>query len=291
MALLVNYHTGQKGTFIANFLNGGLAINPSTGASINLPGTCVLKIFMYTDIFVEAERLGIKLPSNLPHSMIDWNMQIGWMENDEVADFAFDRMLEEISNATSLCLSTQHLTMLKPRHIKRLEAMGHELVGIHSDEDDAKNIELELLFKTVDRESQEPDQIQQMIEYAKRNRIPLPPGRPVKEIDIRCLRMGFSPTDEHRVFVFNTLLHKTQIKKDWSDYGTIKMNKMYKNLSIRTVGYKQLYFYPYEGIIDLKSDANIDLWSQAVKKSWVPDKVEMFGETWYPREYGYNTGE
>lgn len=288
MVTILNYRTGQKGTLVANFLNGGLAITSSTGASSNLPNTSILKHWFYTDLYSEAEKVGLKI--NHPHHMVGWQKQNKWINDDAVADFAFKGMMKLLNTNKASCLCTHHLTMLKQRHIDVLK-QSYRLVGIKSDYQDAKNLDIESIFKTSNRETISPSQVEQLQKYALENNIKLPPGRPVKEIDIRCIDMGFSPTDENRAFVFSLLLSRVRAKKDWSDHDLYLMNPAYENLSIPTVGYKQLFFYPFEGIIDLKPDADLGLWAQAVKKSWVPEKVEMFGETWYPSDYGYAIGE
>jgi hypothetical protein len=40
---------------------------------------------------------------------------------------------------------------------------------------------------------------------------------------------------------------------------------------------------------DFFNDIDMDFYKETVEKSWLPDEIHVFGETWKPREYGYRS--
>ena len=286
---IINYRTGQKGSLLANWLSfGRTETTDSTGASVMIAGTERLKWWFYHGVYERLSALGIHPPGNRPPPTITWEQQREWFLDDRIADIAFAGMLETLDTVTGTVVSMQHLPMLRKHHIDRLRQDGHELWGITTKPERVKQIEIENHFKTADRDYITEPHKQQIRDYLTSKNIPCPEGRPEKEIDAYCAERDLSPTDDNRVLVMRKLIAMSNRPNRAEGHTLIRCNELYATLGIPTVDYDQLFYPPYEGMLNLEPDADISRWQEEVQRSWVPEIVDMFGITWNLKECGYD---
>lgn len=290
MTVFINYKTGQKGSLLANFLSYGASeYEGSAGASTLMRGTGAVKLWFYYGIFTDLPRIGIPLPTSKPHSLIDWAETRDWLESDdEAADAAYYGMLDKLGKTTAPYISVQHLPMLRRHHIDDLKSRGHRVIGITCDESLIKQLEIENHFKVLNRDTVTDPHIAQLMKYATENNIEIS-ETPVKEIDGVCFLKGLSNTDENRAEVMHRWFLDITVRKKITESNLfVWINKKYEELGFETIDYRDLYYGKCEGILRIDPRVDLDKWRSAVSKSWVPEKVNMFGREWIPSEYGYN---
>jgi len=289
MTTFINYKTGQKGSLLANFLSYAKSIyKGSAGASFVMSGTGAVKLWFYYDLFTDLPKLGIQLPFDMPHAVIDWSLTKDWLQSDDdAADAAYDGMLRALKLCSAEYISVQHLPMLRKHHIDDLKSRGHRVIGITCDHDLIKQFEIENHFKVLNRDTVTYEHILQIEKYAAEHKIDVV-TRPIKEIDAACIYDGRSNTEENRVLTMTMFLTRTMKKIIDDNNLFVWINKKYEELEFETINYRELYYGKCDGILKIKPDVDLDSWKIAVSKSWVPEKVNMFGKEWVLSDYGYN---
>ena len=92
--------------------------------------------------------------------------------------------------------------------------------------------------------------------------------------------------DNNRVLLMRNVLDNLKNSNQQKALINLRIRKHLTDDDI-VIDYKNLYIDKNFKELMVLFDINFESLSEAIEKTWLPNEIDMFGQTWYPKTYGY----
>lgn len=171
--------------------------------------------------------------------------------------------------------TSHNLYFLKRSHHDVLDRLNFRIIKITFEEKHYQTIRIENLIKNLKNRDKMLDQRFGFLDVDDHDFF---------YIDYFLKEENIHITDENRAEKLDLLL-KNQ-KQHFVNERIFNSQKNNQNKILWS--YQALYVDLTPGY-DLFNNIDMDLYKETVDRSWLPDEIQIFGETWKPRDYGYRS--